>query len=80
MTKDEVIEILLSQNAKRDLCVQYTDAFMEYQEATKNIEDNGLIVQHPRTMNPMDNPYMSVRDRALKKLQGLKKVKTDGLW
>ena len=80
MTKNEVIEILLSHNAKRDLCVQYADAYMEYQEATKNIEENGLIVQHPRTMNPMDNPYMSVRDRALKKLQGLKKVNSDGLW
>jgi hypothetical protein len=80
MTKDQVIEILLSQNAKRDLCVQYADAFMEYQESTKNIEENGLIVQHPRTMNPMDNPYMSVRDRALKKLQGLRKVNAVGLW
>jgi len=80
MTKEEIITHLLRLNKRRDLCAQYADCFLEYQEATKNIDENGLIVQHPRTMNPIDNPYLAVRDRALKKLQSLRGVITDGLW
>jgi len=80
MTKEEIITHLLRLNKRRDLCAQYADCFLEYREATKNIDENGLIVQHPRTMNPIDNPYLAVRDRALKKLQSLRGVITDGLW
>lgn len=80
MTKDQVLKILQSQNDQNDICVQYADAYLEYKEATKNIEENGLIVQHPRTMNPIENPYMAVRDRALKKLQSMRRIETLGLW
>jgi phage terminase small subunit len=74
MTKEEIIAILeknMPDTGKRGILVQYADAYLEYQEATKNIEKNGLIVQHPRTSNPIENPYMAVRGRALKKLQML---------
>lgn len=83
MTKDEIIAILEKNSpgaGKRGTFVQYADAYLEYQEATENIEKNGLIVQHPRTSNPIENPYMAVRDRALKKLQLFRNVKTEGLW
>ena len=83
MTKEEIIKILEKNQpgtGNRAKCVQYADAYMEYREATDNIEKNGLIVQHPRTSNPIENPYMAVRDRALKKLQMLRNVKTEGLW
>ena len=80
MTKEEIIRLLEENGNQKDRCVQYADAYLEYQEATKNIEENGLIVQHPRTLNPIDNPYMAVRDRALKKLQSFRNAKVAGLW
>lgn len=80
MTKQEIINILEKNGARKDFATQYADAYLEYQAATRNIEENGLIVQHPRTMNPIDNPYMAVRDRALKKLQQFRAVDTTGLW
>jgi hypothetical protein len=80
MTKDVIIAVLEKNGNRKDLCVQYADAYLEYQEASENIERNGLIVQHPRTTNPIDNPYAAVRDRALKKLQGMRGVKSEGLW
>lgn len=80
MTKSEVVKILLKNENRKDTAMQYADAFMEYQEATINIEENGIIVKHPRTMNPMENPYIKIRDNALKKLQGFMRVKSDGLW
>lgn len=83
MGKDEIIAILERNNPEtenRGILVQYADAYLEYQEATENIEKNGLIVQHPRTSNPIENPYMAVRDRALKKLLLFRNVETDGLW
>ena len=45
-----------------------------------NIEEHGIIVQHPRTANPIENPYLAIRDRAAKKLDGMRKVKADFLW
>jgi hypothetical protein len=80
MTKEEIITILLQNGVSRDLTAQYTDVFLEYQEASENIDTNGLIVQHPRTMNPIDNPYLSIRDRALLKLQRMRGVNSKGLW
>jgi phage terminase small subunit len=82
ITRDEVIKILVKNNAKlnMDLLCQYADAYLEYKEASINIEENGLIVKHPRTMNPIENPYMPVRDRALKKLRQFSRVNSTGLW
>lgn len=59
--------------------VQYADAFLEYAEASKNIGEHGAIVQHPRTSNPNQNPYLEIRDRALRKLQGMVNVKAEWL-
>ena len=78
--RDDVVELLVSGGTRRDLAVQYADAFCEYREATANILANGSIVQHPRTLNPIDNPYLNVRDRALKKLQGMCGVNAVILW
>ncbi len=81
MTKAEVVACLLLANAqRRDACVQYADAFMEYQEATANIDAHGLVVQHPRTLAPITNPYVAIRDRALKKLQRFPAIRAAALW
>jgi phage terminase small subunit len=80
MNKAEIIDHLMKRNGERDICVQYADIFLEYQEATNNISENGLIVQHPRTMNPIENPYLAIRDRATKKLQSMRRIDATGLW
>lgn len=81
MTRGDVVDILLRTNfGRRDLCCQYADVFLEYQEASENIAEHGIIVQHPRTMNPIDNPYLAIRDRALKKFQFLARVDAVELW
>ena len=73
--------ILTEQNpGKADQVAQYADAYAEYVEASANIAANGLVVQHPRTMNPIVNPYGAIRDRALKKLQSFRRLATNGLW
>ena len=81
MSKAEAVAKLLAVNpGMQDQCVQYVDAWLEYKEATTNIDSHGLIVQHPRTMNPMPNPYGPVRDRALKKLQSITALQVEVLW
>ena len=80
MTRDQIIDALVERGAKRDRAVMYADSFVEYREAQQNILENGVIVLHPRTANPVENPYLTVRDRAMKRLAGLRGVKADFLW
>ena len=71
---------LSSAASRRHRATLYADAFLEYREATQNIEEHGIIVQHPRTANPIENPYLVIRDRAAKKLDAMRRVKADWLW
>jgi phage terminase small subunit len=80
ITKEKVVALLVQRGAKRDRAAFYADAYAEYQEASKNIEEHGTIVQHPRTGNPIENPYLAIRDRALRKLLSIRGVNTEGLW
>jgi phage terminase small subunit len=80
MTKAEVVAALLANYVPRDRAEMYAGAFLEYREATANIDKNGLIVQHPRTANPIANPYIAIRDKALAKLDKMAKVKAAFLW
>ena len=50
--------------APRDAIEIYAGAFLEYSEASANIEKNGTIVFHPRTGAPIENPYLRVRKAA----------------
>jgi len=50
----------------------YADYHRSYSTATANIREHGEIVQHPRTASPITNPYMEVRDRAVKMLRTIK--------
>ena len=61
-------------------CAQYADVVIEYRVATANIEEHGLVVQHPRTLNPMVNPYIAIRNDALRKMQTFKVLKVDDVW
>ena len=35
---------------------------------------------HPRTANPIENPYLKIRDRALAKLRSLRGIRAEWLW
>ena len=81
--KTAIVEHLLANGTPRSLAVPYADALAEYREATQNIDQHGVIVLHPRTSTPIENPYLVICDRALKKLQGMinRNLKgIDGLW
>ena len=80
LTHTELVERLVTQGCRRDIAVQYAHAFLEYQQASENIETHGVIVMHPRTANPITNPYVEIRDRALRKLQSMRTVNAEGLW
>ena len=82
MTKAEIVAKLTAAGDRRDRAIMYADAFLEYQEATENIAKHGIIVQHPRTSNPIENPYLAIRDRALKKLTTFQGIfsNTSSLW
>lgn len=50
----------------------YADYMRSYSTATANIREHGEIVQHPRTAAPITNPYLEVRDSAVKMLRTIK--------
>ena len=80
MTKEEIIAELVERGTSKDRATFYADAYLEYTEASENIDANGIIVQHPRTANPIENPYLAIRDRAARKLDAMRRVKADFLW
>jgi phage terminase small subunit len=80
MTKAEVIAALVERGVSRDRATLYADAYCEYREASANIEEHGVIVLHPRTANPVENPYLAIRDRAAAKLAAMRKIPADFLW
>lgn len=80
INRDGIVSGLEARGVGRDVAAQYADAYLEYREATKNINDQGAMVLHPRTQNPIENPYLKIRDRALVKLRKMRGVKADWLW
>ena len=76
-----IVALLVEAGARRDLARQYADLFVEYRAASANILEHGAIVLHPRTANPIPNPYLTVRDRALDRLQRMRMIKgVEALW
>jgi phage terminase small subunit len=80
MTRQQIIKQLVKNGAPRDQATLYADWFLEYREACQNIEKNGIIVSHPRTANPIKNPYLEIRDNAAKKMAAMRRLKADFLW
>lgn len=83
MTKDAVLAILRKDNpgARAVDLSMYADAYLSYREAQDNIDKCGAIAAHPRTGQPIENPYLRVRESASKSLANLQRVKkTDRLW
>lgn len=80
ISRAEIIDRLTADGCRRDAASLYADAYLEYSEATVNIQEHGVIVQHPRTANPIENPYLAIRERAMKRLMLLSEIKADFLW
>ena len=83
MTSDETLALLRQENpkARQDDLILYADAFLAYQEAVGNIAKNGMVVAHPRTGAPIDNPYLRIREAAGKTLARLRRVRNiERLW
>lgn len=80
LDKPEMVRLLIEHKVRIDLANLYADTFMEYMKATRNVDEYGIIIKHPRTGNPIENPYLVIRDRALKKLQSMRSIKADYLW
>ena len=80
MDKNEIVERLVAEKTRRDVAVQYADAYLQYQEANANIAANGHLVRDERTMKPISNPYLAIRKDALATLRLFKTVKADWLW
>ncbi len=78
--RDGIIAALIARGTRKDKACLYADAFLAYQEANQNIIENGCIVLHPRTAAPVENPYLRLRERALKQLLALKNAKAEFLW
>ena len=77
----EVVAALVKSGNRKDLAVQYADAFVQYRAASANLHEHGSIVQHPRTSNPIENPFLKVRDSALRALQNMRGIKGgESLW
>lgn len=70
---------LVERGERPDVAEAYASAFCEYRQAAANIGEHGAIVQHPRTGNPISNPYLPIRDAALSRLLALG-VRADWLW
>lgn len=83
ITRSQAISILRADNktASEDDLNIYADSFLAYAEASINIEANGVIVAHPRTGAPMENPYLRIRTAAQASMSKIRRIsKTKKLW
>jgi phage terminase small subunit len=80
LTREAIIFRLVDAGARVADATMYADLFLEYREAAENIREHGVIVQHPRTRNPIENPYLKRRDIARKHLQAMRMKSADWLW
>ena len=86
MTAQNVVEILQQDNPRHDRGTMhlYAAAFIIYEEARANIAKNGAVVAHPRTGEPLNNPYLQImqkqRDALIKIANTKRPLKTDRLW
>jgi phage terminase small subunit len=53
------------------------DALRVYAEAAANVEKHGAIVAHPRTAQPIENPYLRIMQQQGKTLERARGFKTD---
>jgi phage terminase small subunit len=79
--KDRIFATLRKLNptaALADVTI-YADAYADYRLSQANIDENGPLVFHPRTGEPIPNPYITIRERATKILSK-SAIDADPLW
>jgi len=82
-THDTVLSILRRDNPKapEQSLRLYADAFLRYRSAAANVDQFGAVCAHPRTGQPMENPYLRIQHAAAKALESIKiRLRTDALW
>ncbi len=55
----------------------FAAALRTYDEAAKNVCENGAICSHPRTGAPITNPYLAIRDKQAAMLSKMRRIKAD---
>ena len=83
ITKADVIAVLRrsNPNGKEQSIQLYAQSFLEYVEAVFNVEANGTVCAHPRTGQPIENPFCKVKAAAMSSMgKMLKQLDTDPLW
>ena len=55
----------MTKPAKPHANMMFADLYVEYRKAVANIAEHGSIVSHPRTNEPITNPFLAVRDKAM---------------
>ena len=80
MSRQEIVDVLVANGTRVDVASLYADAYLEYSEALANIEKHGILVQHPKSGAPIQNPYLSIRDRAAAKMVRLRPKGVAELW
>lgn len=78
--RDRVVARLVREGASVGDAIQFADLWLQYSEASENIVKNGTIVQHPRTLNPITNPYVAHRDSARAGMRRLPWIEASWLW
>ena len=78
MTIERVRDLIQAENpkARTDDVEMYAQQFMTYLEAAENIAINGTICAHPRTAQPMENPYVKIRTGAANAMQKIARLRT----
>jgi len=82
-SKADVIEVLRRSNptAPKQSIQMYAQSFVEYLDAESNIVKNGTVCAHPRTGQPMSNPYCAIKSHAMADMgKLLKQLDTNPLW
>ena len=80
LSKVEIVNYLVAKGFRADIATIYADQFISYRYATKKIEEDGLMVNHPRTGNPMENPYVAIRTKTIPILEKLGNEHCEALW
>lgn len=82
MTKPEVVAILKQSNPREQemRLAMFADLYIEYRKAVTNISEHGSIVSHPRTNEPITNPFLAVRDKAMTTLLKLQLKTPAEMW
>jgi hypothetical protein len=78
--RSAVIATLRGRGVPESIATIFADQLLTYREANENVQRNGSIVAHPRTGEPMENPYLKLRDAAAAKMLKYRNVDATGLW